>query len=386
MTKNPGYLSKVSAFAKVRRAAHCPTMTTDRTPRPERIETDSSLRAERTKTDQELNKHNAERDNDADQVVELARERADALLEEARLQADTTLPRANASAAAGNRLAAARASADEAVNEEREAADEKLAAERVDHERALTLLLALEREETDDRLHAERVGSDRAVASRDDFLAMVTHDVRGILGAIAMSAELMINLPAATNQVPHREAQRIRRLTARMNRLVGDLLDVVALESGALKVVPASQVATQLLSETVETFLPAARALNIKLTSEIVGGAPLASFDHDRILQVMANLVGNALKFTSSGGTVALKATPIDSGVQITVGDSGCGIAPDKIEAMFERFSQATEHDRRGLGLGLYISRCIVEAHGGKIWAESELGKGSSFHFTLGRT
>lgn len=362
------------------------TTTTDRTPRPERIETDSSLAAERTKTDEELSKHNVARDNDADEVVELARERADALLEDARLQADTTLLKTNASAAAGNRLAAARASADEAVNEEREAADEKLAAERVEHERALSLLLAFEREETDDRLHAERVGSDRAVASRDDFLAMVTHDVRGILGAIAMSAELVINLPAATNQVPHREAQRIRRLTARMNRLVGDLLDVVALESGALKVVPASQVATQLLSETVETFLPAAKALNIKLTSEIVGGAPLATFDHDRILQVMANLVGNALKFTNSGGTIALKATPIATGVQITVSDSGCGIEPDKIEAMFERFSQATEHDRRGLGLGLYISRCIVEAHGGKIWAESEPGTGSSFHFTLGRT
>jgi signal transduction histidine kinase len=354
-------------------------------PRPERVETDSSLRAERDKADEELRKRSAALDEDADQVIELARERADELVDSQRLEADALSARSIDSYAAAERLAIARASADEAVSEERAAADEKLAVERGDHDLAMRLLLALEREETDERLLAERTGSDRAVASRDEFLGMVSHDVREILGAIAMSAELLLRiLPAAgPDRVAHGEAGRIRRLTGRMSRLVGDLLDVVSLEAGTLNIMARLQDAAPLLAEAIESMRPAAAAMGIALRAEIATGVCAASFDHDRILQVLTNLVGNALKFTASGGEVVLLAAPIPSGIQITVRDRGCGIQPDKIESVFERFSQAHQRDRRGLGLGLYISRCIVEAHGGKIWAESELGKGSSFHFTL---
>ena len=119
------------------------------------------------------------------------------------------------------------------------------------------------------------------------------------------------------------------------------------------------------------------------MTCDIGLGPAVAGFDHDRILQVLANLVGNALKFTEPGGTIAIALAPFEDRLEFTVRDSGRGIDPKNIDAIFERFSQAAQLDRRGLGLGLYISRCIIEAHGGTIWAESEMGRGSAFHFTL---
>ena len=243
----------------------------------------------------------------------------------------------------------------------------------------------MERATTDDRLLAERNGSDRAVASRDEFMAMVSHYVRGILGAMALSAELILGNPAVTSaeQRAHLEAQRIRALTARMNRLVGDLLDVVSLESGTLNLHATPQGARRLLSETMEMFQHLAAARNVHMTCVVAEGLGLATFDFDRMLQVLTNLVGNALKFTPRGGTITLEAVRCKDRIQITVRDSGCGIAQDQIESMFERFSQATRGDRRGLGLGLYIARNIVQAHGGELWAESEPGTGSSFHVKL---
>jgi signal transduction histidine kinase len=355
-------------------------------PRPERIETDDSLRAERARTDEELDRLSKARDKDADEVLELARERADDVLAVAENKADAELQRVDVKVDTAARLSA-RASAQDIVNEERTAADDKLAAERIDLDRALMRVLALERGETDERLVTERDHSDRAVASRDDFMAIVSHDVRGILGAIAMSAELLSSTagddPVATRT--RSEAQRIRRLTARMNRLIGDLLDVVSMESGKLAVLSTEQDATRVVVETMESFQLAAASQNIQLTSTIPPGPHLASFDHDRILQVLTNLVGNAIKFTLPGGAIAVHLIPMTDAIHFTVRDSGCGIASDKIEAMFERFSQAAQ-DRRGRGLGLYIARCIVEAHGGAIWAESQLGAGSAFHVTLPRT
>jgi signal transduction histidine kinase len=354
----------------------------DRTVHPERLETDSSLRAERDKADDELRRRTAVRHGDADRVLELARERADELLELARGRADATSTSSDARASADGRLETARARADAAVTEERAEADERLAVERLDHERALSMILRIERAMTDDRLLAERDGSDRAVASRDDFMAIVSHDVGGILGAMTLSAELILSKPTVS-QADQKEARRIQTLASRMNRIVGDLIDVVSLESGKLRIHSVRQDARRLLSETMDTFQQLAATRNVRMTSAIADEVGFATFDHDRILQVLANLVGNALKFTATGGEVALAAAPRGDRIEITVRDTGCGIPAELIESMFERFAQAKQGDRRGLGLGLYIARSIVEAHGGEIWAESEPGAGSSFHFTV---
>ena len=348
--------------------------------RPERIETDDSLRAERDQTDLHLGQLSSARDQDADDVVSLARERADDLLEATRDKADRARDPSSA-------LATARATEDDKVTAERAAADDKLADERGQQDSALESLLALERGDTDERLRAERVRADRAVASRDEFLAIVSHDVRGILGGIAMSADFLDQVAPDGNagDRTHREVQRIRRLTLQMNRLVGDLLDVVSMESGTLGLVCVEQDTKLVLAEAIENFQLAATARKVTVTSQVDPGDTLVSFDHERILQVLTNLIGNAIKFTPVGGTISLLMVPGVDAVEVVVQDNGRGIAPDQIEIMFERFSQAAQLDRRGLGLGLYIARCIVTAHGGRIWADSELGRGSVFHFTIPR-
>jgi len=355
---------------------------------PERIETDSSLREERHKTDQQLATRSSVIETDADQVIDLARERADDLLEDTRQREDATIRPADQPLRPSDTVNEARACEDEALTEERAVADDQLSGERAQQRRAIAQLLKLEREETDERLLAERAHSDRTVASRDDFLAMVAHDVRGMLAVIAASTDLLMGMPAEgpAGERTHTEARRIRRLIGQMNRLIGDLLDVVSMESGRLDVNASQEDATQLLAETMESFQVTADSRKLLMTSEAPNGPLPATYDRHRILQVLSNLVGNAIKFSEVGGIIELRLTPIVDGLEFTVRDSGRGIAADDIEAIFERFSQAGHADRRGLGLGLYIARSIVEAHAGRIWAVSELGKGSEFHFTIANT
>jgi signal transduction histidine kinase len=346
-------------------------------PRPERTETDSSLRTERERTDEHLEKRGAAVERDADAVMERARARADSLLEATRDREDADLAPSEVQAEQ-----ALRSTEDQTVSHERAAADAMLVTERAASKRKLVQWLSSEREETDDRLHTERSRSDYAVASRDDFLAIVSHDVRGLLDALSMSAELLTRMlpEGEAGEPPRQVAGRIGRLTGRMSRLVNDLLDVVSMESGRLKVIVAPQDPSPLLTEVVEVFQPLAAARGIRLTLQIPEGVPLACFDHDRILQVLTNLVGNAMKFTADGGEITLSLSPTTGGVGFSVRDTGCGIAADLI---FERFAQVTQGERPGLGLGLYIARCIVEAHEGRIWVESEPGSGSTFHVTL---
>jgi signal transduction histidine kinase len=179
-----------------------------------------------------------------------------------------------------------------------------------------------------------------------------------------------------------REARRVQRCTARMTELVGDLVDVVSIEAGRLAVAPQRHDAMDLLRETLEVFQPLAGAKKISIASDVRAGSVLARYDHDRILQVLANLVGNAIKFTGEGGKIELVVEDgTGDGVRFGVRDNGRGIDPDLLAVIFERFWQVPEKHRSGLGL--YISKCIVEAHGGRIWAESKPGAGSTFYFTL---
>jgi signal transduction histidine kinase len=350
--------------------------------RPERADTDESLRAEREKTDTTFARQRGPIERQADAVVELARDRADTVLAGARKKADLLLQEGPASIEKGIRVE--RASADETLDRERATADSAVDEERVNRAHALAWLVKVEREETDEHLLAERARSDEVVASRDDFLGMVSHDAGNMLSGIAMSAAWLTR--TQTDQRTLQEARRITRLTASVNRLISDLLDVVSMESGKLSVAAVEGDAAQLLGETLEAFRAPAAAKAITLTTEVMPRSSAAYFDRERVLQVLTNLVGNALKFTDPGGHIHVRMQPFEDEIRFSVEDDGRGIAADQLEAIFERFWQVGRRHRSGLGLGLYISRCIVAAHGGSIWAESELGNGSAFHFTLPRT
>jgi signal transduction histidine kinase len=124
-------------------------------------------------------------------------------------------------------------------------------------------------------------------------------------------------------------------------------------------------------------------ASGVSLVSEVVATPSVVEFDPARILQVLANLIGNAIKFTPSGGSVVVHVELVQQELRFAVRDTGVGIAAGHLESVFERFRQVARGDGRGVGLGLYISKCIVQGHGGHIWAESREGAGSTFWFTL---
>jgi len=342
--------------------------------------TDESLRAERGKTDRELRRRRELVDGSADDVVVKARQAADDVLQSARDGADQKGPQPRTAA-----VIEERSLADDALRSERSAADESVRKEREERRRALLNLLRLEREETDQHLLTERGSSDEALNTRDIFLAMVSHDLRTLLGGIAMNAEMLAreadNPGDARTGVVARTAN-IQRLTARMNRLIGDLVDVASIEAGKLQMTATEGDLRALIHESAEIFQASSEARGIQL-EEIGGPALPARFDHERLLQVVANLIGNAIKFSTSGTRISIGAERGRGETRIAISDTGPGIPAENLEAIFGRFWQVGRHDRRGLGLGLYISRCIVEAHGGRIWAESGPAKGSTFFFTV---
>lgn len=363
---------------------------------PERERTNESLRTEREKTDQavrakqeDVAKHadavvDRARDN-ADEVLSLARKNADAVLTVAREKADEKLDPAARRVEPKAAVVEERALADEALRDERDGADETLRLEREEYARTLVRFLPLERESTDRHLLTERDRSDDVLTNRDDFLAIVAHDLRDLIGGVVMSAALLSKrVPQNEDGASIRaETERIERYAARMNRLIGDLVDVASIDAGKLAVTPATRDLAILIAEAVDTFRATASAKGVFLETRIDTAPLLAAFDHQRILQVLANLLSNSLKFTPRGGKITIGGEREAGNVRLSVLDTGCGIPDHALERIFERFSQLGKSDRRGLGLGLYISRCIVEAHGGRIWAESQPGEGSKIGVTL---
>jgi signal transduction histidine kinase len=348
--------------------------------RAERKETDESLRDERNTADGAVDQLRVVAE-DADRVVDVARGRADAVLTEARVKADQGRHESRPSDAVAND----RAHADEVLQGERATADESLRRRRENVARALLTLLPLERESTDRNLLTERARSDADLTGRDDFLAMVSHDLNSLLVGIVLSADsLAVDAPKTEAGGPIiAETQRIQRYAARMKRLIGDLVDVTSIAAGRLAVTAEPGDSRALVVEALETFRPLASAKGISLESEMPERTLPVAFDHDRIFQVLTNIMANAIKFTPRGGKVRIRAGRMKDDVRFSVTDTGPGIPENLLEAVFERFWQAGEDVRRGLGLGLYIAKSIVEAHGGRIWAESRIGEGSTFHFTL---
>ncbi len=351
---------------------------------PERKETDENLQTERSKTDEAIIQSKVTLEEEADNVVLQARENADAILTAAREKADEKV-HTESSPAPSPVIAENRVLEDEVIQLERDAADKNIKQERSNVNLDLKKMLPLERQATDKTLVTERAISDEALENRDDFLGMVCHDLRNILSGILITTELLaLETPDHETAKPVTESVlQIKRYVAQMNRLIGDLIDVASIDSGKLSMQPVRQDTSLLLSEAIQTFKSLAEAKDISLEVEGLEGSLFADFDHDRMLQVLANLLTNSIKFNTNGGKIKILCEEKESFLQFCVSDTGPGIPQEMLESVFERFWQVGKNDRRGLGLGLYISRCIVESHGGKIWAESKLHEGSRFYFTL---
>jgi signal transduction histidine kinase len=305
------------------------------------------------------------------------------VLLEARQKADRLFGGQDTGAASA--VAIEREFEDATVRADREAADQTLEMERVETARILARLLPAERDETDGRLHAERVRSDDALANRDDFLGIVAHELRDALGGVVLSTGVISRIAGDTGHAASigAEVARIQRHSARANRLIGDLVDVASIDAGRLSMAMTRGNVHTLLAEAVDEFGPTAAVKGIELSIEDDGSRPAASFDHARLFQVIGNLVVNAIKFSSRGGRITLRADIVGNDVRVSVRDHGVGIAADQLESVFNRFVQVDQNDRRGLGLGLYIAKRIVLGHSGRIWAESTPGQGTTVNFTI---
>jgi signal transduction histidine kinase len=371
----------------------------------DRAHTDESLGAERASSDvgspsaQRALEYVIEHDRMlADRKLWKFRDRVDALLAHQRLAS----PGSASSVAIERQLAddgtkAERTATDAFVDGERQRADVATEVERQKHDSDRHGVKA-RRQDTDDQLSVERCGTDAAVralgetkaalahafgghSSKGDVLAMVSHDLRSPLAIIAMNTHAIAELVkdpealAAVDEVNH--------ATARMERLLTDLLDVARIESGTLHVVKRQYDVCAFLTEVHRSYQPFFAARGIAFAIDRPLEPVFASFDHDRVVQVLSNLLGNALKFTPANGTVTIYVAHRTDNVEFGLKDSGPGIAPEEMPNIFKRFWQIDSASHRGLGLGLHICEKIVAEHGGRIWAESVPGQGATFRFTL---
>jgi PAS domain S-box-containing protein len=223
----------------------------------------------------------------------------------------------------------------------------------------------------------------RAIQARDDVLGVVAHDLRNPLGTILMHASLLRRHGSEPERRSRRPAEAIERAVTRMTRLIEDLLEVSRMEAGSLAVQQARVSAWDIVGDSVEAQKALVSSASLELRLEVARDLPEVWADRDRLLQVFENLVGNAVKFTGPGGRITVGAAPHEGEVLFWVNDTGSGIAAEDLPQVFDRFWQASKVGRRGAGLGLPISKGIVEAHGGRIWVDSTPGGGSTFFFTI---
>jgi len=225
---------------------------------------------------------------------------------------------------------------------------------------------------------------------KDQFLSHVSHELRSPLTTIQQFITIMLDGLAGNLSPEQREYMEITLRNANQLRtMIGDLLEVSRAETGKLTVERRRFHLPELIAETLRTFHTTAAPKDIVLSADVPNDLPAAYADPDRVRQILTNLIDNAIKFTPKNGTVSALGHVWDQDsdfLRVAVTDTGCGIRPEDTERIFDRLYQefnAIEGNHIGLGLGLYICKELVSRHGGRIWAESQLGHGSTFTFTL---
>ncbi len=254
----------------------------------------------------------------------------------------------------------------------------------------VTRLVGLAQDVTESKLAADRISAALAKvrvaeAARTQLLNTIAHDLANPVSVLLLQATILSDFA----QEPAKQRRSLDVLLSnarRVQRFVQDLKDLARLEAGELKIVKAPVDFTKLVSEATNAMKPLAEAAGVEL---ILQGTPALECEADsqRLEQVLANFLGNALKFTPKGGTIRVRMAPGDGHVEVVVQDSGRGYSPEEAAKLFKPFSQAHDSKEvkdRGTGLGLWISKGIIESHGGQVWSHSDgLGRGSSFAFRI---
>jgi len=222
---------------------------------------------------------------------------------------------------------------------------------------------------------------------KSEFFSLMAHELRTPLASIKEGISLL--LEGIDEELKEKRSKILIIIAEESNRLidlVNSLLDLSKMEAGMMTFDFAPSDIRPLIRKTVSGMEPMVMARNVHIVVEMPQDLPHVNMDVERILQALRNLIGNAVKFTPNGGQVAISVKSIEEGVSVSVADTGPGIPEEDLNAIFDKFKQATirgYRDIKGTGLGLAIVKYIVDAHGGRVWVESKLGHGSVFAFVL---
>jgi PAS domain S-box-containing protein len=226
----------------------------------------------------------------------------------------------------------------------------------------------------------------QANQARDEVLGVVSHDLRNPISAIAMCARVLETAQSTDEATRRQLLTTIRESTDSVNHMIEDLLDVANIERGRLSLELRDEAPADLVLRAMHMFEVEAKEQGVALGTRVAADLPLIRADGSRIVQVLSNLIRNALKFTPNSGAISIGVEQQHGSVLFSVTDTGRGISADSQQRIFDRYWQSSDGARaRGSGLGLSIAQGIVEAHGGRMWVESTLGKGSMFGFTIAR-
>ena len=223
-----------------------------------------------------------------------------------------------------------------------------------------------------------------AIRARDTMLAVVSHDLRNYLSTISMGALLLSDAgPSGERRAERKQIDAIQRSAKQMNQLIDSLRDATMIETGHFTIEPTTENVALLVEEAVKILEPQTDVRSVRLKVQLEDPSSTVHCDRARVLQIIANLVGNAIKFTPKGGEICIAAKAARDGVCFSVSDTGSGIPSRELAHVFDQHWAARPGTRNGTGLGLFIAKGIAQAHGGSIWVESQVGVGSTFHFTL---
>lgn len=225
--------------------------------------------------------------------------------------------------------------------------------------------------------------SQQATKIRDEVLQVVAHDLRNPINAIILGADMLIKRAPEGLKGNRKEPEIIKRSAERASRLIEDLLDVAKMQAKSLTVKKQPLNTGVFIKDTIDLQISLIENKQLGFIRDIPVYLPEIYADRDRLQQVLSNLIGNAIKFTPSGGTISITAKIVNDEIHFSIADSGPGIPDDQITHIFDPFWQAKLGTREGAGLGLAICKGIVEAHGGKIWVESKVGIGTNFSFSI---
>jgi signal transduction histidine kinase len=222
---------------------------------------------------------------------------------------------------------------------------------------------------------------------KDEFLGMAAHDMRTPLTVIKGWCDLFLQHLLGTLTGEQVEAiDGINQQAALMLHLINDLLDVAKIDAGKVQLAPAFHNISDIVAEYLRTQSLVAAKKHITLVNQVRSDLPPAWIDAERVGQILGNLLSNAFKFSPENATVAVSAVSNGDFIEVSVSDTGVGIPPEDVEKMFEKFAQVSSRAPRGekgTGLGLAIVKKLVEMHGGRVWAKSKVGEGSTFSFSL---